>query len=202
MADLNNFKKALEEKGLIPAIKLLFQQHVTDAPIANPEPAPEPDKLASNIVDLKNGSKVTYEGEKLDIGVAVKMVNADGTNSEMPDGEYELADGSKLTVKGGLVESIVPVVATEPPPMEMPEMMAKVASMETQLAEHKKELTAYKEKFEAMEKVVNGHEKAVKVTLSAIHTMAETPADNPIVKQKDYEKMTKAEQVKYNRGKL
>lgn len=198
MADLNNFKKALEEKGLIPAIKQLFQQHVTDAPSPNPEPtpAPEPEKLATNMVDLKNGSKVTYEGEKLDIGVAVKMVNADGTNSEMPDGEYELADGSKLTVKGGLVESIVPVASTEPPPMEMPEMMAKVASMETQLAEQKKELSAYKEKFEAMEKTVNGHKEAVKTTLEAIHVLAETPAENHIVKVKSYEEMSAVERFR------
>jgi|GEM_PF-758376 len=56
-------------------------------------------------VTLKDGTKVVIEGEM------VSVVGADGTKTAAPDGEHELADGSKVTVKEGkLVPAAVPVI--------------------------------------------------------------------------------------------
>lgn len=61
------------------------------------------------------------------IGGKVELVNTDGTLSPMPDGNAELADGFKFTVKDGLIESI----EGEAPVEENPEEMAEQAPVET-----------------------------------------------------------------------
>lgn len=46
-------------------------------------------------VTLKDGTKVSVEGE------SVFVVGADGAKTPAPDGDHELADGTKLTTKDG-----------------------------------------------------------------------------------------------------
>lgn len=46
-------------------------------------------------VTLKNGTKVSIEGEN------VFVVAADGAKTPAPDGEHELADGTKVKTAGG-----------------------------------------------------------------------------------------------------
>lgn len=70
---------------------------------ANDHAAPaaaEATKMAAPAVEmkevtLKDGTKVVIEGE------AVSVVGADGTKTAAPDGEHELADGTKVTTKDG-----------------------------------------------------------------------------------------------------
>ncbi len=57
-------------------------------------------------VTLKDGTKVVIEGEM------VSVVAADGTKTAAPDGEHELADGTKVTVKEG---KLVAAPAAEEP---------------------------------------------------------------------------------------
>jgi len=202
---INNFKKALEEKGLLTAIKSAFNEHVANAPV---EPAPiveAPVALAADVV-LKDGTKVAYEGEKLDIGVAVKMLNADGSSAEMLDGEYVMADDSKLYVKGGLVEKIEAVTAA---PIEEPvmDMAAKVAALELAVTELKNDKNKAKEtmlsRLEAIEKLSKSTHEGLKTSLSAIDAIIETPAAEPIVgKVKAYEEMSNHEKMLFNKGKL
>lgn len=68
-------------------------------------------------VTLKDGTKVVIEGD------AVSVVAADGTKTAAPDGEHELADGTKVTTKDG---KLVPAVM-EAPKMEAPKMDAPAA---------------------------------------------------------------------------
>ena len=58
-------------------------------------------------VTLKDGTKVSIEGEN------VFVVGADGAKTPAPDGEHELADGSKVKTAGGklVVEPVAPVEA-------------------------------------------------------------------------------------------
>lgn len=60
-------------------------------------------------VTLKDGTKVVIEGD------VVSVVAEDGTKTAAPDGEHELADGTKVTVKEG---KLVPAVAAEPAVVE------------------------------------------------------------------------------------
>lgn len=62
-------------------------------------------------VTLKDGTKVVIEGDM------VSVVGADGAKTAAPDGEHELADGTKVTVKEG---KLVPAVPVEAPAVETP----------------------------------------------------------------------------------
>jgi hypothetical protein len=198
MSELNNKIKNALGQDLVLKIKALFNEHVVAAPVE------EPTKLAAEVV-LKDGSKITYEGEKLDIGVMVKMLNADGTTTELMDGEYTMADDSKLYVKGGLVEKIEPA-STEV--VEVPEMdmAARVAALELALTELKnkdKEKEMMMSRLEAIEKLSKSTHEGLKTSLSAIDAIIETPSSEPIAATpKVWSEMTKAEQVKFNRGKI
>lgn len=198
MSELNNKIKNALGQELVLKIKALFNEHVVAAPVE------EPTKLAAEVV-LKDGSKITYEGEKLDIGVMVKMLNADGSTTELMDGEYTMADDSKLYVKGGLVEMIEPasVEIVEEPVMDM---AARVAALELALTELKnkdKEKEMMMSRLEAIEKLSKSTHEGLKTSLSAIDAIIETPSAEPIAATpKTWSEMTKAEQVKFNRGKI
>ncbi len=198
MSELNNKIKNALGQELVLKIKALFNEHVVAAPVE------EPTKLAAEVV-LKDGSKITYEGEKLDIGVMVKMLNADGSTTELMDGEYTMADDSKLYVKGGLVEKIEPasVEIVEEPVMDM---AARVAALELSLTELKnkdKEKEMMLSRLEAIEKLSKSTHEGLKTSLSAIDAIIETPSAEPIAATpKTWSEMTKAEQVKFNRGKI
>lgn len=57
---------------------------------------------------LKDGTKVSIEGDM------VSVVAEDGTKTPAPDGEHELADGTKVTTKDGKI------VPAEAPAVEAP----------------------------------------------------------------------------------
>ncbi len=57
--------------------------------------APAAHAAEAKEVTLKDGTKVVIEGE------TVSVVGADGAKTAAPDGEHELADGTKVTVKEG-----------------------------------------------------------------------------------------------------
>lgn len=199
MSELNNKIKNALGQELVLKIKALFNEHVVSSPVE------EPTKLAAEVV-LKDGSKITYEGEKLDIGVMVKMLNDDGSTTELMDGEYTMADDSKLYVKGGLVEKIEAVEVA--PVVEVPEMdmAARVAALELSLTELKnkdKEKEMMLSRLEAIEKLSKSTHEGLKTSLSAIDAIIETPSAEPIAATpKTWNEMTKAEQVKFNRGKI
>lgn len=198
MSELNNKIKNALGQELVLKIKALFNEHVVAAPVE------EPTKLAAEVV-LKDGSKITYEGDKLDVGVMVKMLNADGSTTELMNDEYTMADDSKLYVKNGLVEKIEPasVEVVEEPVMDM---AARVAALELSLTELKnkdKEKEMMLSRLEAIEKLSKSTHEGLKTSLSAIDAIIETPSAEPIAATpKTWNEMTKAEQVKFNRGKI
>lgn len=71
-------------------------EHEAAAPAAAAEAAPAaPAAVEAKEVTLKDGTKVSIEGDM------VSVVGADGAKTAAPDGEHELADGTKITVKEG-----------------------------------------------------------------------------------------------------
>lgn len=77
-------------------------------------PAPAAEAVAPAVVEakevtLKDGTKVVIEGEM------VSVVGADGAKTAAPDGEHELADGTKVTVKEGKLVPAVEAPAAEKP---------------------------------------------------------------------------------------
>lgn len=202
MSNLNTMIKNVLGEERILKLKALFNEQ-TATPVVAPV-VETPIALAE--VTLKDGSKISYEGEKLDVGVAVKLVNADGSSAEIIDGEYELEDGSKIYVKGGLVEKMEAAIVA--PVVEVPEldMASRVAALESTLkamTEKDKATETMLSRLEEIEKISNSNSVAVKTTLEAINTIVEMPAAEPIVSnKKDYKDMTKHEKLLFNKGKL
>jgi len=85
-------------------------------------------------VDAKLADGVTivrYEGEKLDIGVAVFVITEQGA-VEAPDADHVLEDGTMFTTVGGIVTSVMPMeeeVEAVAKPMDAPEKKDKPKSM-------------------------------------------------------------------------
>ncbi|MBK6836717.1 MAG: hypothetical protein IPG89_21640 [Bacteroidetes bacterium] len=202
MSNLNTMiKNVLGEKTILK-IKTLLSEQVAATPVVAVVDTP----IALAEVTLKDGSKISYEGEKLDVGVAVKLVNADGSSAEIIDGEYELEDGSKIYVKGGLVEKIEAAIVA--PVVEVPEldMASRVAALESTLkamTDKDKATETMLSRLEEIEKISNSNSVAVKTTLEAINAIVEMPAADPIVSnKKDYKDMSKHEKLLFNKGKL
>jgi hypothetical protein len=57
---------------------------------------------------LKDGSILRGDMKP---GAKMQLVSADGTVNDAPDSEYECADGTKISIKGGVIDTITPAVA-------------------------------------------------------------------------------------------
>lgn len=58
-----------------------------------------------NSIELSDGSLMTSNGVELAQGVSVFSVDAEDNSVPMIDGNYDLADGTKFTVKDGMIET-------------------------------------------------------------------------------------------------
>lgn len=56
--------------------------------------------------ELKKWSDSEIKISEKAVGGKVELINADGSLSDAPDGDYELEDGTVLTVKGGVIEAV------------------------------------------------------------------------------------------------
>jgi hypothetical protein len=92
---------ALAAVGLLSAVSFGAQaEEMHAAPAASVEVKTEvtaPAVAEVKEVTLKDGTKVSIEGE------SVFVVGADGAKTPAPDGEHELADGTKVKTAGGKV---------------------------------------------------------------------------------------------------
>lgn len=77
-------------------------------------------------VTLKDGS--CLRGDLIP-GAKLQLVSVDGTVSDAADGEYELSDGRKLSIKSGVVDSISDAqVATTAPDTSVPDATVPVVT--------------------------------------------------------------------------
>lgn len=68
---------------------------------------------------LESGQEIQTEAESFAVGAAVFVVNDEGEQIPLPDGDYTLADGSMLVVAEGVVAEVNE--ASEEPPVEAEE---------------------------------------------------------------------------------
>jgi len=92
------FEKVVLEDGSY-VIPEAFEIEVADGKIAN---------VKEIFVDakLKDGTQVSISGKGLEVGGKVFVV-MDGVPTPAPDGDHELEDGTKITVKGGEIISLL-----------------------------------------------------------------------------------------------
>ena len=146
------------------------------------EIAPEPaTQLVFETYDLKDGSKIDLSG--LEIGADAMLVDESGNSVSAPDGEYELADGTMMTVVGGKVEGIESPVAELPTSEEAPmEADSQFDEMNATITYLQAENQALKNKLGELESKFN---QGFSEMLSVLEGFSKTPNADPIQNPKN-----------------
>jgi hypothetical protein len=163
----------------IEKIKILLADNNA---IQTEEIAPEPaTQLVFVTYDLKDGSKIDLSA--LEIGADAMLVDASGNSVSAPDGEYELADGTMMTVVGGKVEGI------ESPVGELPTSEEAIMEANSQFDEMNATITylqaeneALKNKFGELEGKFN---QGFSEMLIVLEGFTKTPVADPIQNPKN-----------------
>ncbi len=126
---------------------------------------------------LADGTIISYMGELAE-GTPVMVISPEG-EVPIPDGEYEMEDGSVFTAKKGLIETFTP--AEEAPEGEggdasknPADLKQKIEAMRRQHSKNTKELTAIKKQFSA----IQADNRALRNTLSKISRVLEVLVEN------------------------
>jgi hypothetical protein len=142
------------------------------------EPLPE---LVFETYDLKDGSKIDLSA--LEIGADAMLVDDSGNSVSAPDGEYELADGTMMTVVGGKVEGIETPQAEEPTSEEAPmEADSQFDEMNATITYLQAENEALKSKLGELESKFN---QGFSEMLSVLEGFSKTPVADPIQNPKN-----------------
>jgi len=146
------------------------------------EIAPEPaTQLVFETYDLKDGSKIDLSG--LEIGADAMLVDDSGNSVSAPDGEYELADGTMMTVVGGKVEGIESPVAELPTSEEAPmEADSQFDEMNATITYLQAENQALKNKLGELESKFN---QGFSEMLSVLEGFSKAPNADPIQNPKN-----------------
>ena len=146
------------------------------------EIAPEPaTQLVFETYDLKDGSKIDLSA--LEIGADAMLVDESGNSVSAPDGEYELADGTMITVVGGKVEGIESPMAELPTSEEAPlEADSQFDEMNATITYLQAENEALKNKLGELESKFN---QGFSEMLSVLEGFSKTPVADPIQNPKN-----------------
>ena len=146
------------------------------------EIAPEPaTQLVFETYDLKDGSKIDLSS--LEIGADAMLVDESGNSVTAPDGEYELADGTMMTVVGGKVEGIETPQAEAPTSEEAPmEADSQFDEMNATITYLQAENEALKNKLVELESKFN---QGFSEMLSVLEGFSKTPVADPIQNPKN-----------------
>jgi hypothetical protein len=147
------------------------------------EIAPEPaTQLVFETYDLKDGSKIDLSS--LEIGADAMLVDVSGNSVAAPDGEYELADGTMVTVAGGKVEGIESPVGELPTSEEAPmEADSQFDEMNATITYLQAENEALKNKLGELESKFN---QGFSEMLSVLEGFSKTPVADPIQNPNNY----------------
>jgi len=157
---------------------LLADNSVAQTEEIAPEPATQ---LVFETYDLKDGSKIDLSG--LEIGADAMLVDESGNSVSAPDGEYELADGTMMTVVGGKVEGIESPVAELPTSEEAPmEADSQFDEMNATITYLQAENQALKNKLGELESKFN---QGFSEMLSVLEGFSKAPNADPIQNPKN-----------------
>jgi len=156
-------------------LKSAFMQF-TETPVT--EPQQEPIKMAE--IKLVDGNVVSVEGEFV-VGAKIFLVTPEGL-VVAPNGEHTAEDGTVVTVLDGVITEIE--AKEEAPEVETAtEQMGEVDKLKTEMAAMSKQLESLKSEFAKQT-------ETVKLTLSAINKIVETPVTEPIEAKVDFSSLT------------
>ena len=170
---INNIKEKFMNKTILEKVKIVLGL-IEEAEV----------KLSEAM--LKDGSTMV-EAEEFAVGMPLNIVNADGSYTPAPEGEHELADGTKLTVDAnGVITEVVAPVEEEPAPEAAPVAQENQEELNDAVVE-----TVSKEQFDALvEKIAKLEEtlllsaetfaKNSKEITEKVEKLAASPAAEPI----------------------
>lgn len=163
----------------IEKIRLMLASEFEVDQVETNEPEAPVAELAFETYDLKDGSKIDLSG--LEIGAEASLVDESGNSSPAPDGEFELVDGTMITVVGGKVEGIeTPQAEAEPieaPEAEMPMESDKFEEMNGSISSLQAENEALKAKIASIE---GKFSQAINDLSDVVLGLASTPSAGPI----------------------
>lgn len=154
----------------------------------NETSADAPQEARFSTYDLKDGSKI--ELTALEIGADAMLVDESGNATPAPDGEYELVDGTMISVASGKVEGVESAIA-ETPVVE--EEMSKDNSekfesidsnIETLKAENESLKSANKELEGRIQTLESKFSESLGQVLDLVAEIAKGPSDEPTRKPK------------------
>jgi hypothetical protein len=187
----------------IEKINSLFKKFNVNLEVAEPskEEVAKVEMMAEGI--LEDGTKIGTSADAWSEGVDIFIVDADGNQQPLPDGEYKLTDGTTLLVEGGLLKSIAPMeeeVVVEEQAEEVENsaeqtittaqveaLMNLVAKLEVALSDEKKKNTLNETKVAELSKA-----PAVESVKNSKQT---TNKNNKNVQLKSFKKMTYSERI-------
>jgi hypothetical protein len=140
---------------------------ITETPLA-------PEVEAPTIVEVKTKEGLTFQVDKLEVGGMIKQVTDAGV-VDVLDGSYELESGEVLAVVGGAISEIKPV---EVAPTEVAPEMTANPDVETL----KSTVAALNEMVAKMSVQIAEQKETIKLTLSAVNSIIEQPAAEPVAK--------------------
>ena len=89
------------------SVKLEVAEGEVPAAVAVEEP-----QVASAV--LSNGTEIYVDAPAFEVGLGVYVLNEEGEQIPLPDGEYELGDGGTLSIIEGVIASMGEAPAAEP----------------------------------------------------------------------------------------
>lgn len=168
----------------IEKIKVLLASN-EEAVVTTEETASEPaTELNFETYDLKDGSKIDLSS--LEIDADAMLVDEMGNAAPAPDGEYELADGTMVSVAGGKVVGVeMPEAETpevEEEGVEIPLESDKFEEMNGTISYLTAENEALKAKVSELESKFN---QAFSEVIGALEGLATMPSADAIQKPKN-----------------
>lgn len=151
--------------------------------------AEAPQEARFSTYDLKDGSKI--ELTALEIGADAMLVDESGNATPAPDGEYELVDGTMISVASGKVEGVETAVA-ETPGVEEEEMSNDNsekfevidADIDILKAENESLKSANKELEGRIQTLESKFSESLGQVLDLVAEIAKGPSDEPTRKPK------------------
>jgi hypothetical protein len=188
----------------IEKINSLFKKFNVNLEVAEPskEEVAKVEMMAEGI--LEDGTKIGTSADAWSEGVDIFIVDADGNQQPLPDGEYKLTDGTTLMVESGILKMITPVTEEEVVVEEQAEevensaetkitnaqveaLMNLVAKLEVALSDEKKKNTLNETKVAELSKA-----PAVESVKNSKQT---NNKNNKNVQAKSFKKMTYSERI-------
>lgn len=134
--------------------------------------------------EMMDGRKMKYEGE-LKVGTKCAIVNPEGAMMTIEDGEYELKDGRKLVITGGVIAEIKDKVEEDVMPEVEVEMSAMFTEIHNRLSSLQEENTSLKTKLEQIKSNFESFQSTVKEGFKVVEAIASAPVEAPIEKPKN-----------------